>query len=158
MLYGELQTALGWHIRIGPNLDPRFKKGNGREIAHANPRALRNFPMQANGAEMLRLACCLGTERGIAVCAPVHDAALIGAQLDRLEEDVVRMQAAMAEASRIILNGFEVKTEARIIRHPAGYMNEGEKGFAMWERVIRILNEIEAGKGFNPLFDVRQLA
>ena len=33
--------------------------------------------MQANGAEMLRLACCLATERGIEVCAPVHDAVLI---------------------------------------------------------------------------------
>ena len=50
--------------------------------------SLRNFPMQANGAEMLRLACCLATERGIEVCAPVHDAVLICAPLDRLEDDV----------------------------------------------------------------------
>jgi hypothetical protein len=40
-----------------------------------------NFPMQANGAEMLRLACCLAIERGLAVCAPVHDAILIEAPL-----------------------------------------------------------------------------
>jgi DNA polymerase-1 len=33
--------------------------------------------MQANGAEMLRMACCLGTEQGIEICAPVHDAVLI---------------------------------------------------------------------------------
>jgi hypothetical protein len=32
----------------------------------ANGRSLRNFPMQANGAEMLRLACCLGTEKAAA--------------------------------------------------------------------------------------------
>jgi hypothetical protein len=53
--------------------------------------------MQANGGEMLRLACCLGTERGIEVCAPVHDAILIGAPIKRLEEDTASMRAAMAE-------------------------------------------------------------
>ena len=46
-----------------------------------NPKALslRNFPMQANGAEMLRLACIYATEPGLRVCAPVHDAILIEA-------------------------------------------------------------------------------
>jgi hypothetical protein len=50
--------------------------------------------MQANGAEMLRLACCLATERGIEVCAPVHDAILICAPLDRLDDDVAGMRGA----------------------------------------------------------------
>ena len=62
MYFDELHTVFGWHVHVGED---------------ANPRSLRNFPMQANGAEMLRLACCLATERGIAVCAPVHDAILI---------------------------------------------------------------------------------
>jgi DNA polymerase-1 len=57
---------------------------------------LRNYPCQANGAEMLRLACCLGTERGIEICAPVHDAVLIFAPIDRLEADVARMQFLIA--------------------------------------------------------------
>lgn len=35
--------------------------------------------MQANGAEMLGLACCLATEAGIGAYAPVHDAQLIEA-------------------------------------------------------------------------------
>jgi hypothetical protein len=32
--------------------------------------------MQGNGAEMLRVACILGTERGVRINAPVHDALL----------------------------------------------------------------------------------
>src|SRR5262245_24874977 len=68
MLTGSLHTVFGWTVHVGEN---------------SNPRSLRNFPMQANGAEMLRLACCLATERGIEVCAPVHDAVLICAPLDR---------------------------------------------------------------------------
>ena len=62
MLGRPLHTVFGWRVHVGEN---------------SNPRALRNFPMQANGAEMLRIACCLTTERGIEVCAPVHDAVLI---------------------------------------------------------------------------------
>src|SRR5262249_16778268 len=85
MLTGALHTVFGWHIHVGEN---------------PNPRMLRNFPMQANGAEMLRLACCLATERGIEVCAPVHDAVLICAPLDRLEEDIAGMRAAMAQVSK----------------------------------------------------------
>ena len=38
------------------------------------PNTLKNFPIQATGAEMLRLACCLATERGCGSCAPIHDA------------------------------------------------------------------------------------
>src|SRR5262249_47288069 len=92
MLHGSLHTVFGWHVHVGEG---------------ANPRALRNFPMQANGAEMLRIACCLATERGIEVCAPVHDAVLICAPFDRLAADIDTMRSAMAEASRIVLDGFQ---------------------------------------------------
>ena len=37
-------------------------------------------PLQGNGAEMLRLACSLATERGVTVIAPVHDALMIEAR------------------------------------------------------------------------------
>ena len=76
-LHGSLYTTFGWTLHLGPQV---------------NPRSLRNFPMQANGAEMLRLACCFATERGIRVCAPVHDALLIEAPLDDLESAVVATQ------------------------------------------------------------------
>ena len=95
--------------------------------------------MQANGAEMLRLACCLATERGIEVCAPVHDAVLICAPLDRLDADVARMQDAMREASRIVLDGFELGTDAKVVRYPDRYMDE--RGTVMWERVMKLINE-----------------
>jgi hypothetical protein len=32
---------------------------------------LRNFQMQAHGAEMLRLACIYPAEKGLAICAPL---------------------------------------------------------------------------------------
>ncbi len=65
-----------------------------------NPRSLVNFLVQANGAEMLRIACILITEAGIRICAPVHDAVLIEAPLEELDERVGQAQELMSEASR----------------------------------------------------------
>jgi hypothetical protein len=124
MLIGSLYTVFGWRVRVS-------------ELSHE--RSLRNFPMQANGAEMLRLACCLATEQRIEVCAPVHDAVLICMPFDRLEAEVARMQQAMAEASRIVLNGFELGTDAHIVRYPDRYMDE--RGAAMWNRVMGLIDQ-----------------
>jgi hypothetical protein len=134
MLTGSLHTVFGWSVQVP---------------AVANDRSLRNFSMQANGAEMLRLACCLATERGIEVCAPVHDAVLISAPLDRLDADVARMQDAMREASRIVLNGFELGADASVVRHPERYMDE--RGTIMWERVMALLDRAESRRDLSPL-------
>jgi DNA polymerase-1 len=98
-----------------------------------NSRSIRNFPMQPNGAEMLRLACCFATERGITVCAPVHDAILIEAPANQLDSAVARTREAMAEASRIVLDGFTLRTDAKIIRYPDRFQEE--RGKKMWQTV-----------------------
>jgi DNA polymerase-1 len=122
MLHGSLHTVFGWHVHVGEN---------------ANPRSLRNFPAQGNAAEMMRIAACLATERGIEVCAPIHDAFLICAPLDRLEADVATMRAAMAEASRAVLNGFVVRTDANLVRHPDHFIDP--RGAVMWDRVMKLI-------------------
>jgi DNA polymerase I len=122
MLHGSLHTVFGWHVRIG---------------ATSNSRSLRNYPMQANGAEMMRIAACLATERGVEVCAPVHDAFLICAPLDRLDVNVAAMRACMAEASRAVLGGFEVGTDVKIVRYPDRYADP--RGVVMWDRVMELI-------------------
>jgi len=97
--------------------------------------------MQANGAEMLRIACCLATEREIEVCAPVHDAVLICAPLDRLEADIAAMRAAMAGASRLVLAGFELATDVKVIRWPDRYADP--RGTEMWDRVCNLVDAAE---------------
>ncbi len=122
VLCGRQWTTFGWINRVSPNF---------------NPRSLRNFHMQANGGEMLRLACCLGIENGIEICAPVHDAVLICAPLRRLKNDVKAMRACMAQASRTVLSGFTLRTDARLIRHPDHYSDP--RGEPMWREVMSIL-------------------
>jgi hypothetical protein len=97
--------------------------------------------MQANGAEMLRLACCLATQSCIEVVAPVHDALMICAPFDRLDADTERTRAAMAEASRIVLDGFELRTDVHVFRHPNRYAVK--RGTVMWDRVMALLEEAE---------------
>jgi hypothetical protein len=126
MLVGSLHTVFGWEVHVG---------------TEANPRSLRNFPVQANGAEMLRLACCLATEAGIAVCAPIHDALLIEASIDEIDGVVQKAQNLMEQASRIVLSGFAIRTEAKVVRHPDRYMDE--RGRVMWQQVCELLGPAE---------------
>ncbi len=127
MLNGQLHTAFGWTVHVGDRANPRF---------------LRNFPMQGNGAEMLRIACCLATELGIQVCAPVHDAILIEAPLEELEGTVVAAKQAMSDASATVLNGFRLRSETKIIRYPDRYMDE--RGARMWTTVRDILERFNS--------------
>jgi DNA polymerase-1 len=122
ILTGRQWTVFGWtnHVK-----------------ADYNARSIRNFFMQANGAEMLRLACCLGTENGIQVCAPVHDAVMLMAPLERIEEDVTHMQELMRQASEIVLDGFSLGTDAAIVRHPDRYSDKRGKDF--WNKVMSLL-------------------
>lgn len=124
-LFGKVQTVLGWQMRTDAN-------------SHYG--TVINFPTQATGAEMLRLACCLLTEAGITVCAPVHDAVLIEADADKIEDEVLRAQVLMKDASAIILDGFELGTDARIIHHPHSYCGE-DKHVAMWGQLMGLVGE-----------------
>jgi hypothetical protein len=122
MLFNRLPTVFGWMVQVGPD---------------ANPRSLRNFPCQANGAEMLRLAACLAMERGIIVVAPIHDALMVEGPADAIDDIVARTQAAMAEASGIILDGLRLRSDAKVFRWPVRYMDE--RGREFWRRVLALL-------------------
>lgn len=127
MLHGTLTAVLGWSVHVTKD---------------ANPRSLRNFPLQANGAEMLRLACCLATERGIRVAAPVHDALLIEAPLDEIDNAVLETQRAMREAGEIILKGFPLRSDAEVIRYPNRYIDK--RGEVMWKAVSELAGGMDA--------------
>jgi hypothetical protein len=135
MLTGRLTTVFGWTVHVG---------------ADANPRSLRNFPMQANGAEMLRLACCLATERGVNVCCPVHDALLVEGPADDIEAVVGETQRAMREASELVLPSFPLRTDAKIVRHPDRYADD--RGRRMWDVICRLLDKMTRSlEGRGPL-------
>lgn len=126
MVTSEIHTVFGWRHQVTP--DPRFPR-----MLQVNDRSLANFAMQSNGAEMLRVAICLALERGVKVIAPVHDAILIEAGLADLDRHVSIAKEAMVEASREVLDGFELRVEVKVTRYPNRY--QAKKGAEMWKRV-----------------------
>ena len=131
MLLGRLETVFGWPIHVGPSADP---------ARGANARSLANFPCQAHGAEMLRLACCMLVEAGIGLCAPVHDAVVIEGPADTIDDVVAQARGIMAEASKIVLGGFEIGTDAEIVKYPDRYIDEAGEDF--WNTVTRLAGPV----------------
>jgi DNA polymerase I len=132
---GVMQTAFGWKCRIGLV-----------ETA-VNARSIRNWPIQATGADILRISCILAARHGIKLLAPVHDAVLIEAPLERIEADVALMREIMRRASRIVLNDdargtHELRTDANIVRHPDRYTDK--RGKEIWAYVLKHLADYRA--------------
>ena len=128
-----LQTTFGWTRQIKPG-----KTG-------INLRSLGNWPMQANGAEMMRLACSMVTEAGISLCCPVHDALLIEAPLDVLDEVCDKVQFFMQQASEIVLGaGNVVRTGVDLVRYPEVYVDENAGD--VYDRVMRLASLAESGR------------
>jgi DNA polymerase I len=121
-LSGQMTSVLGWR------LDTRLQ----------GPNTLRNYPMQSNGSEMLRLAACLAAEWGVEICAPHHDALWVEADVADIDDAVAATQRAMAEASKVILDGYVIGTEASIVRWPDRWSDE--RGEVMWNRALGIMN------------------
>lgn len=109
------------------------------------PNTLRNFQMQATGAEMLRVACCLITEAGIDLCAPVHDAVLVEGDAETIDETIAAVRRLMGQASTIVLDGHEVPTEVEVVMPGSRYSDE--RGAVMWERVTELLAVRNAVRG-----------
>lgn len=126
LLRGYIDTCFGWRLAISS------------ETRHTS---LLNHPMQSHGAEMLRLACCFLNESGISVCAPVHDAVLIEGPVDEIDEIVAKARALMGKASRIVLDGFEIRTDVQVVRYPDAFFDK--RGSDVHRRFASLLAEIE---------------
>ena len=69
----------------------------------------------------------------------MHDAIMICAPLDRLDQDIATTRDCMAEASRAVLDGFELRTDVSVTRYPDRYMDE--RGEIMWRRVCELVDD-----------------
>jgi DNA polymerase I-like protein with 3'-5' exonuclease and polymerase domains len=125
MITGRLQTCFGWQVKVSQ--DPNW-------------RSLRNFPSQATGAEMLRLAACLATERGIKVIGLIHDALMIEAPTTVIDWAVRDTRRAMDEASRVVLDGFTLRTDTQVVRYPRRYRDE--RGSSFWKTLLGTLAKV----------------
>ena len=133
---GLMRTVFNWQCRTG--------------ITEIRERTIRNFPVQSHGSEILRIACIMAVRRNIELLAPVHDAVLIEAPIDRIEADVELMREIMRRASRIVLNNtadgtHELRTDVTYVRYPDRYMDG--RGEDIWHTVLNLLRDQQQSCG-----------
>jgi len=139
---GKIATKLGWQRRILPKKDRdahRDEEAGHRKIQNS----LQNFQMQAHGAEMLRLACVYAAEKGLTICAPLHDAIFAVAKVEEEEQAVATLRECMERAARDLI-GVPVPIEFFVTRYPNSFVPD-DKPMAMvvWEKMMKSLQKAE---------------
>jgi hypothetical protein len=125
----EISTPLGWVMQCPPGI---------------NPRTVRNFPIQSTGSEVLHVACVLAERRDIRIVAPVHDALMAEAALERAGETSAALDRVMRDAAAVVLRGYELPTDVQMIG--PGQKHEryfDERGEAMWSTVNKLITKRE---------------
>ena len=124
MLDRRMETVFGWPLHISNS---------------PNKKTLTNFPMQGNGAEMLRLAAMRLCDAGIVPCMLVHDAVLIEADN---EEQIAHAVEIMKGAGRDVCDGFEIGVDVERMEQGKRYRDKRPVAIRMWEVMMRTLQEI----------------
>ncbi|MES2658865.1 MAG: DNA polymerase [Verrucomicrobiota bacterium] len=123
---GSYSTCYGWRRMA------RF---------HDTATSITNFPTQATGAEILRIAVISLTEAGHRVIAPVHDAVLIEMDEQGWREELLAIQSRMVKAAAMVAPQIEMRTDVELIL-PGQHFVDG-RGAEMWELIAPIV-------GLNP--------
>jgi DNA polymerase I-like protein with 3'-5' exonuclease and polymerase domains len=103
-----------------------------------------NFPIQANGAAMLRKAVkSLAFETDIDVCCSLHDAIYFNCKAEEAEAQIAIVQEHMARAVReIIGDEITIETEPKISTPESGYLDErGAKTLQMIRDLVAKLKD-----------------
>jgi len=127
MLDRRIETQFSWPLRISTS---------------PNERTLFNFPMQGNGAEMLRLAAWRMCEAGIVPCMLIHDGLLL--EVDD-EEQIRQAIDIMRAAGREVCDGFKIGVDVdQKLLNGARYRDKRPVAQKMWETMMTTLQEVGA--------------
>ncbi|MGB9203342.1 MAG: DNA polymerase [Terriglobales bacterium] len=142
---GYVETECGWKLWVP-------KRPSAHDI-----RTAMNLPMQGNCAEIMRIACCLATERGIDLGATVHDALFYTAPSDSWRDVDAAMKQCMDEACQVILGDeYVLKSDRDVVLYDAyGYRYDSqhnvdyghyqhEDGHKMWRKIEAALAQVES--------------
>jgi DNA polymerase family A len=127
MLTRKIETVFGWPLRISTS---------------PNKRTLYNFPMQANGAEMLRLAAWRLCEASLIPSMLIHDGILL--ELDN-QEQIAHAIEIMRGAGRDVCDGFEIDVEVdQMLIGGARYRDKRPVAQQMFATILRALEAVGA--------------
>ena len=127
MLDRRMETEFGWPLYISTS---------------PNERTLFNFPMQGNGAEMLRLAAWRLCEAGIVPSMLIHDGILLEV---RDKEEIEQAIEIMRAAGRDVCDGFEIGVDIdQKLENGARYRDKRPVAQKMWATMMATLQAIGA--------------
>ena len=118
-------------------------------------RTFLNFPMQANGAELMRLVIIRAGAAGLRLIGCAHDSFLIEDTIDNIEASVAKLQEIMRQASRDLFGGFELRADCKpsrdIVRYPDRFIDkrELEDGMRHWNWLMTLITEEHHGQSTN---------
>ncbi len=124
LLTSKLQTVFGWQRQVE---------------AGTSVRTLRNFPAQANGGEILRLAAIGIAEAGLDLCATIHDACVVEAADNDVDAVAAAVKHHMVNAGKVVLGGFELKVDTQVVRTGRRW-RQSAAGEDIWRWVVQQLH------------------
>lgn len=120
--HGVIHSVYGWFLHAGDGCGVPIRK---------RLRTVANFPVQANGTEMLWAACRLLHQAGIEICGVNHDAVMIETDEQGHMEAIVQAESMLADASTQVL-GRPLRTDTELVF--AG--QRLRKGQRDWDRIL----------------------
>jgi hypothetical protein len=127
MLERRIESTFGWPLYLSTS---------------PNRRTLYNFPMQADGAEMLRLATCRLCDAGIAPSMLIHDGILLEVTS---REQVEHAREIMRAAGRDVCNGLVIDADIdQLLENGTRYRDKRPEAGKMWATIMRVLQTIGA--------------
>jgi DNA polymerase I len=122
---GTIRTPLGYSMHVHRGVEDN---------------TLLNWPMQATCAEIMRLATSRMVDEGLSLCVTAHDACLLEACLEDIDQHVEIAKNCWRWASEKVLK-FRLDADAKVARYPERYTDED--GAEAWNQMIQFLEEIE---------------
>jgi hypothetical protein len=144
---GQLKTRLDWKLHIRDIIASKYAlEGEPKLANQLTPNSLRNWPVQSNAAEILRLAVIEATDRGVAVVGTLHDALFIESPVEEIQRQVELTQDAMQDASATILRCsatgrcYPLRVDHAVIHAPEHYREP--ESHAWWQRLRSMLRQL----------------
>jgi hypothetical protein len=76
------------------------------------------------------------------ICAPIHDALLLEAPSDQIDDHILQLKGIMQHASELVLgDGRTCGIDVDVVHYPNRYSDE--RGEIMWARVMKLLPEAD---------------
>jgi hypothetical protein len=125
-----LTTNFGWTMDCPP--------GTSRRV-------LRNWPIQAAGAEIMHVFTILAERRGLPVCATIHDAVLCEGDAACIDDISRELDRCMGDASELVI-GYRLPTDDGGGPIMPGQRFYDEKGEGMWNKINELIGRLERRK------------